>query len=159
VSGVKAWTRRWGWTVRLSRVPTSDRGSAIVEFVVLAVVLMVPVAYAVVVVSHLHAATFGAITAAREAARAYVTADTTAQGSARARAAAALAMADQGMPPPVVTIECLNGSCLSPGSRVRVQVESRVVVPFMPVGVHSVRGTIPVIAVQEDTVDSYRSSP
>lgn len=135
----------------------NDQGTAILEFVVLAVVLMVPIAYAVVVVVQLQAATFGSVTAAREAARAYVTADSTAQGAARARTAAAMAMADQGLPAPSLKIQCLGGTCLSPGSRVRVEVSSRVEVPFVPTGADSVSGTIPVSAVHESVVDTYRA--
>lgn len=135
----------------------NDQGTAILEFVVLAVVLMVPIAYAVVVVVQLQAATFGSVTAAREAARAYVTANSTAQGAARARTAAAMAMADQGMPAPTLTIQCLGGTCLSPGSRVRVEVSSRVEVPFVPNSGDSVSGTIPVSAVHESVVDTYRA--
>lgn len=150
-----------GCQVRARRfhVRRGDSGTAILEFVVLAVVLMIPLAYAVIAVMTLHAATYGAVTAAREAGRSYVTSDTTAQGAARARRAAAIAMQDQGFGEPTVKIECLGGSCLSPGSRVRIEISTRIEVPFVPSQAGTDRGTIPVTAVHEEVVDSYRATP
>ena len=137
----------------------NDGGSAVVEFTVLAVLVMVPLAYAVLVVVRIHAATYGAVTAAREAGRAYVTADTVAHAAVRAQAAAGLALADQGLEEPRVTVSCLGGTCLTPGSRVRVQVITSVAIPFVPTRTDSNRGQIPVTAIHETTVDTYRSSP
>lgn len=136
---------------------SSDEGAAVLEFVVLAVVLLIPIVYAVVTVASLHSATFGSVTAAREAARAYVTADTTTSGAARARKAAEIAMADQGFAAPEVSIRCLDGACLSPGSRVRVEVSAQVALPFMP-GDGSGGARIPVTAVYEQNVDTYRET-
>ncbi len=143
-----------GWWSR-----SNDRGTAVIEFTVLAVLVMVPLAYAVLAVVRIHAATYGVVTAAREAGRAYVTADTTAHAGARARSAAGLALADQGLGAPTVTITCIGGPCLSPGSRVRVQVSTRVAVPFVPTRAGSSHGQIPVTAVHEAVVDQYRQSP
>ncbi|MFL6136733.1 MAG: hypothetical protein ACJ74O_02920 [Frankiaceae bacterium] len=91
-------------------VRRTDAGNALVEFVWLAVVLMVPLAYLVVGVLRVQATAFGASTAARAAARAYVAAPDGASAgdrAARARAAAALALGDQGvrdLPPGAVVI-------------------------------------------------------
>lgn len=138
--------------------PDSEAGSAVVEFVILAVLVMVPLALGAVVVVKAQSATFGVVTAAREATRAYVTADNPTQARARAQAAARLAMADQGLGSPQVGISCLGGSCLEPGSSVRIEITSRVAIPFVPTRSGKPNGTIPVSAVHESVVDSYRSS-
>lgn len=134
-----------------------DTGTALVEFVAVAVLIMIPIAYLVIVVVRLNAATQAVVTAAREAGRAYVTADNPGQGAARARLAAQLAMTDQGgAPEPELTVTCGSGGCLAPGSRVRVTVTTRVAVPLVPR--QESRGTIGVTAEHETFVDTYRSS-
>lgn len=134
-----------------------DRGTAVIEFVVLGVLVMVPIAYAALVVMTVHSATFGVVTAAREAGRAYVTADTTSLAGLRARRAARLALQDQGQGEPSVTVDCNNGPCLSPGSTVRVEVTTKVAVPLIP-SLGQNGGAIPVTAVHETVVDSFRGS-
>ncbi|MEI2728484.1 MAG: hypothetical protein V9E85_05195 [Candidatus Nanopelagicales bacterium] len=131
-----------------------DDGSAVVEFVVLAVMIMVPLVYAAVVVLKVHSATYAAVTAAREAGRAYVTADTTSAASARARSAARIALADHGLPEPNLSIACVDGTCLAPGSGIRVEVRTEVPIPFSPFG--DGRSVIPVSAIHQTRVDIYR---
>ncbi len=133
-----------------------DAGTAVVEFVAVAVLIMIPIAYVVIVVVRLNAATQAAVTAAREAGRAYVTAHSPGEGAARARLAAQLAMTDQGAPEPELTLGCSGGPCLAPGSRVRVTVTARVAIPLVPR--QDARGTISVTAQHEAFVDAYRSS-
>lgn len=118
--------------------------------------VMVPIAYAVIVIVQLHSATYAAVTAAREAGRAYVTADTPGQAAARASQAARIAMEDQNAPSPEVSIHCRGGACLSPGSRVHVTITARVSIPFVPR--QGDRGTIAVTAEHEAMVDTYRAS-
>jgi Flp pilus assembly pilin Flp len=142
---------------KVRRDREQDEGAALIEFVVLAVMVMVPLGYAVAVIVKVHASTFGAVTAAREAGRAYVTSENPSQAAARARAAARLALSDQGAEAPQVVVHCLDGGCLSPGSRVRVEVTTRVAIPFVPTRGGSNGGTIPVTAVNESVVDSYRN--
>lgn len=131
-----------------------DEGTAVVEFVVLAVLVMVPLVYAVLVVVKVQSATYAAVTAAREAGRAYVTADSTSAASSRARTAARIAFADHGLAAPAVTMSCLDGGCLSPGSAVRVDVRTDVAIPFLPFNDGS--AVIPVRALHEARVDTYR---
>ena len=52
----------------------AEGGSAVVEFVFLAVLLVVPLLYLVMTVSRVQAGSYAASTAAREAGRAFVTA-------------------------------------------------------------------------------------
>ncbi len=134
----------------------AEAGSAVVEFVVLAVVVMVPLVYAVLVIMKVHAATYAVVTAAREAGRAYVTADSTSAAAARARVAARLALADHGIAEPRLGVTCLEGACLSPGSLVRVEVKTDVTIPLLPYG--DGRAVIPVSAVHDARVDTYRRS-
>ncbi|MGV1037526.1 MAG: TadE/TadG family type IV pilus assembly protein [Candidatus Nanopelagicales bacterium] len=141
------------------RLLAPDDGAAVVEFVVLAILVLVPLSYAMIVISSLHSATYGVVTAAREAGRAYVTADSTNEAGRRARAAAALAMADQGFTAPVVNIRCVGGPCLAPGSRVHIEIVAQVSVPLVPGRSHDLGGgSIPVKAVHDTVVDTYRSS-
>ncbi|NQU37542.1 MAG: pilus assembly protein [Actinobacteria bacterium] len=151
----------WGRTVLLrirGRLGASatDQGAAVVEFVVLAVVVMVPLVYVILVVLQVHAGTYAVVTAAREAGRAYVSADSTTAGSARARSAARVALADQGFEEPHLRIRCSDGPCLSPGSRVQVRVKTHITIPLTPYG--DGRWSIPVSAGHEVAVDSYRQS-
>jgi hypothetical protein len=69
-----------------------------VEFVFLAVIVMVPLLYLVLAVFEVQRNVFAVKQAAREAGRAVVTADTFLEGAARADHAADLALQDQGLP-------------------------------------------------------------
>lgn len=133
-----------------------DGGSAVVEFIVVVVIIMVPISYAAAIVLKLHSASSAVIVAARESGRAYVTAESIASGGARAKVAARLALSDQGISDVDVRVRCLNGPCLSPGSRVRVDVTTAVPLPFVPFG--GDRGVIPVTSSHDAVVDTYRES-
>ena len=82
-----------------ARLTADDRGSALVEFCFLAVLLLVPMVYLVVVLGRVQAAALAAETAAREAGRAFVTAQDDGSAGLRATAAAAIAFSDQGFDP------------------------------------------------------------
>lgn len=141
------------------RLLAADDGAAVVEFVVLTILVLVPLSYAMIVISSLHSATYGVVTAAREAGRAYVTADSTNEAGRRARAAAALAMTDQGLSAPTVNIRCIGGPCLTPGSRVHIEIVAQVSVPLVPGRNRNLGGgSIPVKAAHDTVVDTYRSS-
>lgn len=75
---------------------SSEDGSAIVEFVLLAVVLLVPLVYLAIAASALQRNLYAVTQAAREAGRGYAT-GTAADGPDRARYAARLALQDQGL--------------------------------------------------------------
>lgn len=141
---------------RLRSDAAIESGTAVVEFVGLAVIVMVPIAYAVIVGVELHSASYAAVTAAREAGRAYVTAGSPASAAARARVAARMAMEDQGARVPDIQIRCLGGPCLAPQTRVHITVTTRVPLPLVPGD--SPRGTISVTADHEAAIDTYRNS-
>jgi hypothetical protein len=111
----------------------ADDGSALVEFVWLAVLLLVPLVYVVLTVMSLQRAAFGVTAAARDAGRAYATAGSDAVGERRAAAAIGLALHDQGMAwrPAGRVVSC--GPCdYSPGSTFTVELHTRVVLPLVP---------------------------
>ncbi len=143
-----------------ARQPTGDDGNALVEFTYLAVLLMVPLIYVLLAGFQVQRAAFGVTEAARQAGRAYARAGSTIEGQARADAAAALAMKDQGISdsnPPVIT--CLGGACLEPGSRVRVTVTYTVLLPVFPAVLGRGRApAIPVTASHVEVVDEFRPS-
>ena len=77
------------------RIRAGERGSAIVEFVFIALVVFVPLVYLVAGFSAVQRGVFAATEAAREAGRALGTAPDPVTGQARAQAAVAIAVADQ----------------------------------------------------------------
>ncbi|SNS54881.1 hypothetical protein SAMN04488107_2968 [Geodermatophilus saharensis] len=84
---------RW-LRARLAQV-AGERGSALVEFVFVALVVFVPLVYVVAGFSAVQRGVLAATAAAREAGRALGTAPDVATGLARAERAAELAVADQ----------------------------------------------------------------
>jgi hypothetical protein len=136
----------------------SDDGSAIVEFVWLAVLLMFPLVYVVLAALSVQRAAFASTAAARDAARAYATAGSDADGEQRAEAAVALAMHDQGVSwaPSGRVISC--GDCsFAPGSTFTVDIGTTVALPFVPgwlCGERCVAG-IPISAHHRERIDCF----
>lgn len=136
----------------------TDDGSAIVEFVWLAVLLMIPLVYVVLAALSVQRSAFASTAAAREAARAYATAGSDAEGEQRAEAAVALAMHDQGISwaPQGRVIQC--GDCtFAPGSAFSVDIRTTVALPFVPhwlCGDRCVAG-IPVSAHHRERIDCF----
>jgi hypothetical protein len=111
----------------------ADDGSALVEFVWLAVLLMIPLVYVVLAAVSIQRAAFGVTAAARDAGRAYATAGSDELGERRAEAATGLALRDQGVAwsPTGRVVEC--GECdYSPGSVFTVELSTRVELPLVP---------------------------
>jgi hypothetical protein len=135
-----------------------EAGSAVVEFVFLAVLLMVPLFYLVMVMARLQAGAYAVSAAAREAGRAYTTAESPAQGPARAQAAADIAFGDQGFPGlGAVTIGCDGTPCFRPDGRVEVTASLTVPLPLVPsVFAGVVPTVIPVSATHVATIDRFR---
>lgn len=79
--------------------PHDDAGRAILEFIFLGIIVFVPLTYLVVAVFEVQRNVFAVEQAARQAGRAMATADDAEIGAERAQLAAALALADQGLPP------------------------------------------------------------
>lgn len=122
----------------------ADDGSAVVEFLGVTLVLLVPVVYLVLVLAQLQGAAFAVDGAAREATRAYVTSSTD-DAEARALAAAGLALEDQGVDPEdsLLTLTC-DGRCDGPDGVVTAHVEADVRLVGVPAFVDAL--TVPVSA-------------
>lgn len=157
-----------GWVGRLRRRAARrlhagrDDGSALVEFLGVTLVLLVPVAYLVLVLGRVQAATFAVEGAAREAARAFVLADDADEGVARATTAVGVAFTDQGFdddPSAALRLRCSDEPCLTPGAEVVATVEVLVPLPFVPASVRDVVPLeVPVSAERVAPVDQYRAA-
>ena len=79
------------------RRPRGEGGNAIVEFVFIGVLTLVPLIYLLLTIFDVQRNVFAVTQAAREAGRAAVSASTVSSGQARAQYAAELALADQGL--------------------------------------------------------------
>ncbi len=138
----------------------AERGNAIVEFLGVALVLLLPAMYLVLTVGRVQAATFAVEGASREAARAYVTAPTGADGARLASVAVALAFRDQGFDAvaqgDALTLTCTTTPCLEPGGEVAAHVRLAVPLPLVPSFVRSaVPLSVPVEARHVASVDEY----
>ena len=156
------------WCVRIRLRPsvvrcrmTGERGSAIVEFVFLAVLMMIPLIYLVMTLGRLQAGAYAASTAAREAGRAYVTADAEATAERRAEAAASIAFEDQGFGDTGrVSLTCDGTPCLRPEGRVEVSTVVTVPLPFVPSFARNVVPLeVPLTASHVAVVDRFRGRP
>lgn len=120
-----------------------DAGAAVVEFVFLALLLMIPVVYLVVSLARVQEATFAAQAVARDAGRAMVVGGLDAlsdgaslgaaerEGRDHADAVARLTLADFRIEDAQVSLTCDAGACLEPGSEVLVDVTVRVSLPVI----------------------------
>jgi Flp pilus assembly protein TadG len=143
-----------------------DGGSAIIEFVFVAVIVMVPLIYLIVAVAAVQRSELAVSQAAREAGRAFATADRADQAGPRAQTAVRIALRNQGLPDDVTVryvragARC-DGPAVTPrltaGAEFTVCVIRRVGLPAVP-RVLTGKG----ITVQGEYVvhiDDYRESP
>jgi Flp pilus assembly protein TadG len=130
-----SWPRR--------RPGDDERGSALVEFVFIALVVFVPLIYIVAGFSAVQRGIFASTAAAREAGRAIATAPDPATGEVRALRAAELAVEDQSVDvsdvrlayaPAGADCEAAGGYAptLAPGEEFSVCVTVTVRIPFLP---------------------------
>lgn len=117
-----------------------DDGSALVEFVLIGVVLLVPLVYLIMFAASVQRTAFAVTGAVRDAGRAYTAAGSDAEGRARAALAAKLTL--QGshvdLAPDALVISCTPEPCAyAPGSAVTVRL--RVDVHLLGFGVVPVR--------------------
>ncbi|HWS57104.1 MAG TPA: pilus assembly protein [Actinotalea sp.] len=148
-----------------------DAGSAVVEFLGVALVLLVPVVYLVLVLGRFQSAAFAVEGAAREAVRAYVTTTAhdrsleslgepapAARPADRALTAVGLALADQGLDAPpaqVLTLTCAP-DCTGPRSRITAAVQVDVPLPGVPAWLQPVVPlSVPVAASAMGSLDGF----
>ena len=136
-----------------------DAGNAIVEFVWLAVLLMVPLVYLMLTVFRVQNASYAVSSATREAGRVFVTAPDSGTGRRRALESAALVMRDAGLTLDrgQVRITCSATPCLTPGARVDVAIGYDASLPFLPglLGRHRT-ASVHVTSRHLEVVDRYR---
>lgn len=120
----------------MRRHQRDQAGSAVIEFVWLGWLLLIPLVYLIVTFFHVQQASYGATEAARSAGRAFTLSPDLVTAERRAYAAAGVALADEGVAlhPGDLTILChpTPDSCLRPGSTVEVSVRLRVGLPLAP---------------------------
>ncbi|WP_396020189.1 hypothetical protein [Arthrobacter sp. ISL-69] len=111
-----------------------ERGSAVVEFTFLALLLMVPLVYFIITVGQIQGGAFAVVGAADQAAKVYVAQPDAESGRAAAEQAVMLALADYGHPADNARMDasCQPSDCLAPGSAVTVTVHLTVPLPFVP---------------------------
>lgn len=140
-----------------------QRGSAVVEFLGVALVLLIPTVYLIITLARVQAATFAADGAARDAGRLIAQAETFEQGVTEARVAVELAFADQGMDVDGATaleVTCQEDPCLSPGAYLHLQVATDVPLPLTPPFLDESLGTTVRIEAEAMTaVDDFRETP
>lgn len=113
-----------------------QRGSAVVEFSWLAILLLVPLLYIVLTVFEVQRAAFGVSTAARAAGRAFTEAPSEQVAMSAAETAAVLSLGDQHLETERRSLDvvCVPDprNCLAPGSVVTVSVAYPVPLPLLP---------------------------
>ena len=138
-----------------------ESGTAVVEFVVLAVLLLIPLIYLVMVMARLQAGSYAVSQAAREAGRAFVTADSADAAGPRAEAAARIAFLDHSFEDVGrLSVACDGTPCLRPDGRVETTATVQVPLPLVPAFVREVVPlSVAVSASHLSTVDRFRGLP
>lgn len=133
-----------------------DAGNATVEFIGIAVALMVPLAYAIVAMAQLQSAVFAVEGAAQMATRAYVQSRSDAIGRYAAARSAAIAGRNHGLIITMdnVTIACDVANCLTPGTPVRISVHTTA-----HIGAAGFTRTLPLRASRTVVIDPFRTVP
>ncbi len=138
----------------------AERGSMTVEVAFLLVLLVVPLFYLVGTVGRIQAGAYAVTAAAREAGRAFVTAEDAAEASARAQVAAGLVYRAHGFEPRAGTVQlsCGQSGCLTPGGSVRADSQVSVELPLVPDFMRDrLPTTVTLTASHLETVDEFRA--
>ncbi|MFL6164223.1 MAG: hypothetical protein ACJ74U_18630 [Jatrophihabitantaceae bacterium] len=147
--------------------PADDGGNAIIEFVFVAVAVLVPLVYLIVAVAVVQRSRLATTNAARDVGRAVATSDSFAEAPARAQVALRIALGGQGLRPSEVRLryvaagaDCQAGSeqppTLAAGAEFQVCVIRHQPLPAVPT-VLSGRG-ITTIGRYVVHVDEFRTS-
>lgn len=146
-----------------------ERGSALVEFVSLGVLFILPLVWLMLVVFEIQKGMYGVTAAAREAGRAFVLAPNEGAAAARAREAAMVSLEDQGITEadlatsenktgnPWFSYDCENG-CLQSDSYVRTTITFQVSISFMPEVLGKLDPTYPTKAIQRTPYGKYQQA-
>lgn len=139
---------------------SDESGTALVEFVWLAILLLVPIVYMLVAVFDVQRASYGVSAASKAAARAFLLAPDVDSGRDRAERAVSAALGDQRVDDGRLSIRCLplNSACLTPGSSVRVVVAVSQQLPLMPDFLGERAGTVHVDSTHVEPYSKYRTA-
>lgn len=112
----------------------ADEGSAIVEFALAGVILLVPIMIFVGVLAQAQAAAFAAVAAAQQGSQVLASQPAGEVSAAQVETVAALPAADQGFDDGelVVTVSCSDGACEQPGATATVTAQVTVALPRIP---------------------------
>jgi hypothetical protein len=143
-----------------------DDGNAILEFVMLTAVFLIPLTYLIIAVFQVQGAAYGVTEAARESGHAFVQADSLDVAKAQSCAAASIALADQSTHfddcASQLQISCVSDEpCttqLTPGTMIRTHLDMAVTLPFLPSSVLGIPLTITVSATHDEIVDQFRAA-
>jgi Flp pilus assembly protein TadG len=143
-----------------------DAGNVVIEFIVLTAFLMVPLIYLIIAVFQVQGSAYGITEATREAGRAYVEAESSANAYSRACTAATIAMRNQGggdfSCSTELKITCVSDDgcapTLTPGDTIRVEIEMAVGLPMLPTSVFGQPITVSLHSVHDEVVDAFRSA-
>jgi hypothetical protein len=149
-----------------ARVAEAEDGNAILEFVLLTALFLIPLTYLMLAVFAVQGAAYGVTEAARESGHAFVQADSLDAARAQSCAAAGIALADQGADftdcASQLQISCVSdepcATQLTPGTMIRAHLERTVALPFLPSSIFGIPLTITVSATHDEVVDQYRAA-
>lgn len=143
---------------RVSARARAEGGNALVEFVVLAVALLIPCLYLVLTLGSVQSAVFAADVIARDAARIHATQTDPAAAAQHSLEQSHLVLEDFGLSAQdVLEISCSHDPCATPGGVVTAQVRIAVEIP----GLGAVLGGGGPVAVSSShavPVDQYRAA-
>ena len=136
-----------------------DEGTALVEFLWLGMLLLIPLAYIVVSLFQVERTAFAVSDAARAAGRAWVGAPAGADRPQRALAAAQMAFDDQGitLPPGGMEWDCDNNCCPGTGT-LHVVIKAHASLPGLAALARSA-GEIPVTGSHAEVIDRFAAGP
>lgn len=142
--------------------PPDDEGSAIVEFVSLTMLLLIPVVYLVTALGRIEAASYAAEGAARHGALVVAQARDASTAQRRLHSVVDLALQDQGLPAagdatPEIQLQCSQTPCQRPNGTVAVSVRMSVALPGVPAFLQAaIPLRVPVSATSVASVDEFR---
>lgn len=147
----------------LRRLRTEEDGGAIVEFLGVSLVLLLPLVYLVLTLGQVQAAAFAAEAAARESGRVLSQGHDLPTSLNRAHHAVRLAFEDHGIvvdPAAALSVDCEHDPCLTPGGQLHIEVTAVVGLPLVPSFLgDTLPLEVPVQAAHLAVVPEFRSPP